>query len=270
MIESIYLPRPAEIVGIVEETSDTKSFELRLRDGKRIDFIPGQYLMISVMGEGEFPVSFLTAPTEKKLAVCVKRMGKVTTALHRLEPGEMVWIRGPYGNGFPTEDWRDKKLWLIGGGIGLPPLRTLLYYVLDRGTCKGVNLVYGARSRADLIREQELVGLRERNVRVELSIDNPEEGWSEFVGFVPSNLTRISPSPNESIAVTCGPPIMIKVTIENLLELGFKPDQIFTTLEMRMKCGVGKCGRCNIGDKYACRDGPVFSHEMLKKLPPEY
>lgn len=121
MIDSIYLPRPAEIVGMCEETSDTKSFELKLKDGKRIDFIPGQYLMISAIGEGEFPVSFLTSPTEEKLAVCVKRMGKVTTALHRLEPGETVWVRGPYGNGFPTEDWRNKKLWLIGGGIGLPP-----------------------------------------------------------------------------------------------------------------------------------------------------
>ena len=270
MIEYIYSPKPAKIMRVEQETPDIKSFELEFEDKEKLDYIPGQYLMLSVLGEGEFPVSFLTSPTEDRLEVCVKRMGKVTTALHRLEPSERVWLRGPYGNGFPIGEWAGKNLVLVGGGIGFPPLRSLLRCAMDGQKFGKIDFIYGARSRADLVREAELVGLRDRGVKVHLSIDAPEEGWDEFVGFVPDNLLRVSPSPENSIAVTCGPPIMMKFVIQNLQKLGFNADQIFMTLEMRMKCGLGKCGRCNIGSIYVCKDGPVFSWERLKLLPQEY
>jgi len=270
MTEYIYSPKPAKIKKIRQEAPDTKSFELEFEGKEKLTYLPGQYLMLSVLGEGEFPVTFFTSPTEDRLEVCVKRMGKVTTALHRLEPGETVWVRGPYGNGFPVEEWSGKRLVLVGGGIGLPPLRSLLYYALDRQKYKEISLVYGARSIADLIREEELVKLRSRGVKVDLSIDKEEDGWNEFVGFVPDNLLRVSPSPENSIAVTCGPPIMIKYVIQNLQKLGFEAGQIFMTLEMKMKCGLGKCGRCNIGGIYVCKDGPVFSYQRLKSLPPEF
>ena len=271
LTEYIYSPKPALIKQVKQETSDIKSFELELKDKKeKLNFIPGQYLEVSVLGAGEFPVSPFSPPAKGRIEICVKKMGKVTTALHRLEVGETVWVRGPYGNGFPVKEWEGKKLILIGGGIGLPPLRSLLYYTMDKRKCKELILIYGARSRKDLIREKELLGLRDKGVKVHLSIDREEEGWREFVGFVPTNLLQISPPSGNSIAVTCGPPIMIKFVIKNLLELGFKPDQIFMTLEMKMKCGLGKCGRCNVGSVYVCRDGPVFSYERLKQLPPEY
>lgn len=270
MSEYIYTPKPAKIKKVRQETPDIKSFEVETESEEKLTYTPGQYLMLSILGEGEFPVSFFTSPTEDRLEICVKRMGKVTTALHRLEPGETIFLRGPYGNEFPVEEWAGKKLVLVGGGIGLPPLRSLLYYALDKQKCKEINLIYGARSRADLVREKELVGLRERGISVHLSIDKAEKGWEEFVGFVPDNLMHIAPSPQNTIAVTCGPPIMIKFVIQNLQELGFNPDQIFMTLEMKMKCGVGKCGRCNIGSVYVCQDGPVFSYERLKQLPHEF
>ena len=271
LTEYIYSPKPAVIKQVRQETPDIKTFELELKDKEEeLNFIPGQYLEISVLGEGEFPVSPFSPPAEGRIELCVKKMGKVTTALHRLEVGETVWVRGPYGNGFPIKEWEGKKLILIGGGIGLPPLRSLLHYTMDEGKYRELMLIYGARSRKDLIREKELLGLRDEGVRVHLSIDRAEEGWGEFVGFVPANLLQISPPSGNSIAVTCGPPIMIKFVIKNLLELGFKPDQIFMTLEMKMKCGLGKCGRCNVGSVYVCRDGPVFSYERLKQLPQEY
>ena len=228
--------------------------------------------MVGVLGVGESMISITSSPTQKGyLEFSIMKMGKVTSAIHNKDEGEFLYIRGPYGNNFPVDDWKGKNIITIGGGIGQAPLRSIVNYILDnRGDYKNFDIISGARTTADLCFKEELYELEKKDdVGVHLSIDAPEEGWKRFVGFVPDNLMEVNPSPENAIAITCGPPIMIKFVIQNLVKLGFAENQIYTTLENRMKCGIGKCGRCNVGSVYVCKDGPVFSYETLKALPPE-
>jgi len=235
-------------------------------------FLPGQCVMVSHFGYGECFFAISSSPSKKDyIEVSVMKLGKVTSALHECETGDGLGVRGPYGNYFDVEGWKGKNLVFIGGGIGQAPLRSLINYVVDnRKNYKNLDILYGARSTSDLCFKPEFAEFQKRkDVNVHLSIDNEEKGWKNFVGFVPDNLLRIKPSPKNTIAITCGPSVMIKFVIQNLLKLGFTDDQIFTTLEMRMKCGIGKCGRCNIGNLYVCKDGPVFSYSQLKNLQGE-
>ena len=235
-------------------------------------YLPGQCVMVSHLGFGECFFAVSSSPTKKEyIEVSVMRLGKVTKALHECEEGDVLGVRGPYGNNFDVKGWMGKNLVFIGGGIGQAPLRSLINYVVDnRKKYDKLDVIYGARSTKDLCFKHEFEKLEKRKeVNVHLSIDKKEKGWKKFVGFVPDNLLRVKPSPKNAIAITCGPPIMIKFVIQNLLQLGFTDDQIFTTLEMRMKCGIGKCGRCNIGNLYVCKDGPVFSYDQLKNLEGE-
>ncbi len=232
--------------------------------------LPGQCAMIGLLGVGESMISISCSPTEGEfLRFSVMRMGKVTQALHELEPGDKMTVRGPYGNNFPVDDWKGKKIITIGGGIGQAPLRPIIEYVKEnRDDYEDLTVIYGARSTGDLCFREEIEGLQEKDeVSCHLSIDLEEEGWPHFVGFVPSLLMEVSPSPENAIAITCGPPIMIQFVLENLKKLNFEDDQIYTTLENRMKCGIGKCGRCNAGSLYVCKDGPVFSYATLKQVP---
>jgi len=228
--------------------------------------------MVSHFGFGECFFAISSAPTKKEyIEVSVMKLGKVTSALHECEIGDTLGVRGPYGNNFDVKGWEGKNLVFIGGGIGQAPLRSLINYVVDNRKNYGkIDVIYGARSTNDICFKPEFEELEKRkDVNVHLSIDKEEKGWKKFVGFVPDNLLKIKPSPKNTIAITCGPPIMIKFVIQNLLKIGFSEDQIFTTLEMRMKCGIGKCGRCNIGNLYVCKDGPVFSYDQLKNLKGE-
>jgi len=196
----------------------------------------------------------------------------VTTALHEMSPGDIVGIRGPFGNWFPYGEWKGKRLLFIGGGIGMAPLRSLLNFCLDNRADYGpIDLIYGARTPQDLCFRSEFDDWRSApDTRVFLTVDRGDESWQGNVGFVPAYLMDLAPSPANTIAITCGPPIMIKYVLESLEKLNFAPEQIYTTLEMKMKCGIGKCGRCNIGEKFVCIDGPVFSYAQLKELPPEF
>ncbi|ENO12252.1 2-polyprenylphenol hydroxylase-like oxidoreductase [Thermoplasmatales archaeon SCGC AB-539-C06] len=228
--------------------------------------------MVSHLGFGECFFAVSSSPTKKEyIEVSVMRLGKVTKALHECEEGDVLGVRGPYGNSFDVKGWMGKNLVFIGGGIGQAPLRSLINYVVDNRKDYGnLDIVYGARSTSDLCFKPEFEKLEKRkDINVHLSIDKKEKGWKKFVGFVPDNLLKIKPLPKNAIAITCGPPIMIKFVIQNLLQLGFRDDKIFTTLELRMKCGIGKCGRCNIGNLYVCKDGPVFSYDQLKNLEGE-
>lgn len=249
-----------------------KTFRLSFQDEiirNTFEYTPGQCIMVSVLGEGECMFALSSSPTEKGyLEVSVLKLGKVTSMLHECEAGDTLGVRGPYGNGFDITGWKGKNIITIGGGIGQPPLRSLIRYVLaKRGEYGKLDVIYGGRTSNDLCYKQEWVDLEKRDdVDVHLSIDVKEEGWTAFVGFVPDNLLEVAPSPENAVAITCGPPLMIHFVIQNLLKLGFAEDQIFTTLEMRMKCGIGKCGRCNIGSVYVCKDGPVFSYEQLKHM----
>ncbi|MCM8778734.1 MAG: FAD/NAD(P)-binding protein [Candidatus Omnitrophica bacterium] len=271
-MENIYLPHLAEIIDIKEETPDIKTFRLKFKD-KAIDgsfeYKPGQFVELSAFGEGEAPFCICNSPTRKYSIECsVKRMGKVTQALHELDIGDTVGIRGPYGNGFPIEDLKGKNLLFVAGGIGLAPLRSLINYCLDnRNDFKTITIVNGARTSKDLVYKDEYQAWeRAKDSRLHLTIDCQEENWTCMVGVVPKVLEQLKPTCEDSIAIVCGPPIMIRYTIPVLLNLGFCPEGIITTLEMKMKCGLGKCGRCNIGHLYICKDGPVFSYSQLKEI----
>jgi len=274
-----YLPQLAELINIQEETKGAravKTFRMRFVDEmaqRAFAYRAGQCAIVSVFGKGECMFALSNTPLIKDyLEVSVLRQGRVTAALHELQVGDTVGVRGPFGNGFPIEDWHGKNVVFIGGGIGQAPIRSVMNTCIRKKREFGkLTLIYGARTSADLVFRAELDELlRNPDIDVHLSIDVAETGWPHFVGFVPTNVMEVKPSPENSIAVTCGPPIMIKFVIMNLEKLGFKDDQIYTTVEGKMKCGIGKCGRCNIGKVYICKDGPVFSQKQLKALPPEY
>ena len=272
MSQNIYLPNLAQIIEIKEETSDIKTFKLKFQDqaiAESFDYKPGQFVEFSVFGEGEAPFCISNSPTRKSGLECsVKRMGKVSQALHELNVGDTVGIRGPYGNGFSISDLKNKYLLFVAGGIGLAPLRSLINYCLDnRDDFKDITIVNGARTSKDLVYQSEYAAWRKaKNTQLHLTVDCNEENWTCMVGVVPKILEQLKPTCQGSVVILCGPPIMIKYTLPVLLKLGFCPEAIITTLEMKMKCGLGKCGRCNIGNLYICKDGPVFSYAQLKNL----
>jgi sulfhydrogenase subunit gamma (sulfur reductase) len=277
-MEHIYEPYLMRIAAITQETSDTKTFRLVFTDpadGAGFTFQPGQFGLFSVFGHGEAPFGLSSSPTRNgAIEFSVKRVGKVTNALHGMQVGDTVGFRGPYGRGFPIEELRGKHLLFAGGGIGMAPLRSLLWNCLDRRDEFGdITVIYGARSVADLVYKPELQEWAARSdMRTILTVDPGGEDatWTGEVGFVPAVLERAEPSPENTEVITCGPPVMIRFVIQTLTRLGFAPAQIITTLEAKMKCGLGKCGRCNIGPAYVCKHGPVFRFSELQTLPPEY
>jgi NAD(P)H-flavin reductase len=274
MDDNDYIPQLVKIVSIKEEVGGAravKTFRTQFIEKNGFSHQCGQCAMLSVFGKGESIISISSSPLEKDyLQFSILKTGRVTTALHEIQEGSIIGLRGPYGNNFPIDNWKGKNLIFIGGGIGLAPIWSVLQTALKRKDEFGeLTLFYGARTSNDLIYSQELKDLK-KEMTVHLSIDQEEPGWEEFVGFVPANVLDKKPSPENTISITCGPPIMIKFVIKNLEELGFNDGQIFTTVENKMKCGIGKCGRCNIGKHYVCKDGPVYSWADLKTLPQEY
>lgn len=277
---SVYMPDIAVIKEIIKETdvNDVKTFRVVFKDDPQMEhfsYRPGQFAEVSVFGVGEAPISITSSPTQKGyLEFAVKKAGVVTTALHYSQEGDVIGIRGPYGNWFDVESMVGKNLIFIGGGIGLAPLRSLINYTLDesnRSKFGDIIIIYGARSPGDLVFKWELEKWAKReDVKFYVTVDRGDNSWDGMVGFVPDVLMKVAPSPDNAVSITCGPPIMIKFVIANLEKLGFAPRDIVTTLEMKMKCGIGKCGRCNIGSKYVCKDGPVFTWEQLKTMPQEY
>ena len=225
-------------------------------------------------GVGEAMISITSSPTnEDYIEFSIKRCGCFTEWIHQAEPGQQITVRGPYGNGFPVDTaFKGQNLVFIAGGIGLAPLRSVINYVRHFPERYGtVDIVYGARSMGDLVDYKEIIDewCKDENINVHLTIDREQEGWDGHVGFIPNYVKELNFSTDKT-AILCGPPIMIKFTLEGLKSLGFKETQIFTTLELRMKCAIGKCGRCNIGSKYVCKDGPVFRLDELDELPDEY
>ncbi len=273
MSDNIYLPSLATITEVRLETPDINTYVVNFDDPRlRESFIyqPGQFAEISVFGVGECPIGIASSPTWKGfLEFCVRAVGTVTNAIQDLDVGDKLGVRAPLGNSWPTNEIEGKDLLFIGGGIGLSPLRSLIQYVLDNRERYGaVEIIYGARSPQDLVYKQELKEWDERpDVDLYVTVDVGDETWDGPVGFVPPFLREINPSPENKVTFTCGPPIMIKLVVEALGEMGYADADIITTLEMKMKCGVGKCGRCNIGDRYICRDGPVFTFEQLRRIP---
>jgi NAD(P)H-flavin reductase len=273
-----YIPYPAVIKELRQETEGDraiKTFTVDFADKKvwkEFAHKPGQCAMVGIPGAGESMISICSSPTQAGyLQFSIMKMGKVTTALHELGVGDAITVRGPYGTPFPVDDWKGKKILTIGGGIGLAPLRPIINYVMHNSSeYKGLDIIYGARSPQDLVFMEELEKMKkDGSAGISLTVDAEADGWNNNVGFVPQYLLDLKPSPKNTIAVTCGPPIMIKFVLQNLVELGFGDEQIFTTLENRMKCGIGKCGKCNVGGVYVCKDGPVFSYDKFKVLLPD-
>ena len=277
-MENTYKPSLMRIEKITDEAPGVKTFRLVFAnddDRARFSFKTGQFGEYSVFGEGESTFCIASSPTRDGYIECTfRRAGRVTTALSSKEEGDVIGFRGPYGNIFPIETWNGKNLLFIAGGIALPPLRSVIWNALDlRDKFKDFTVLYGARSVADLVYKNELEEWGKRSdMKLVTTVDPGGEtpDWKGSVGFVPAVLEKMAPSPENTIAIVCGPPVMIKYTFPVLEKFGFTPDQIFTTLENRMKCGVGKCGRCTVGPVYVCKDGPVFTYRQLQSLPAEY
>ena len=269
------IPQVVVVTDIRKDTPDVKTFRILTPEGKKpFDHMPGQCAMISMPGVGEALFSITSSPTNTEfMEFSIKKCGCVTDGLHAIEPGQQVTVRGPYGNGFPVEtELKGKDLLFIAGGIGLAPLRSVINYCRHyRENYGTIDIVYGSRSKDDLVDYQEITDewCREDGINVYLTIDREQEGWDGHVGFVPNYVKELNPDVSKTVLM-CGPPIMIKFTLAGLKELGFSDTQVYTTMELRMKCGVGKCGRCNIGNKYVCKDGPVFRFDKLGELPDEY
>ncbi len=269
------VPMIGVVTDIRQETPDVKTFRVNAPEGgKLFEHKPGQCAMVSVPGVGEAMFSITSSPTNKEYQeFSIKKCGVLTDYLHDLQVGDEITVRGPYGNNFPVDtELKGKDLLFVAGGIGLAPLRSVINYVLDNRDDYGkVDILYGSRSADDLVQLKEIqeVWMKAKDVNVYLTIDRPQEGWDGHVGFVPAYLKELELSADKTVLV-CGPPIMIKFVLAALTEMGYSKTQAYTTLELRMKCGVGKCGRCNIGSKYVCKDGPVFRCDEVDELPDEY
>ena len=275
MMQETLIPKLGVVTDIRIDTPDVKTFRVVGLDGKKVfDHMPGQCAMLSIPGVGEAMFSITSSPTEKDfMEFSIKKCGCLTSWLHQMDVGQEILIRGPYGNGFPVDTaLKGQNLLFIAGGVGLAPLHSVINYVrANRADYGTVDIVYGSRSMEDLLDLDEIQNewAKEEGINVHLTIDRAQDTWPGHVGFVPSYVKELGFDPDKNVLV-CGPPIMIKFTLGSLTELGFVNTQIYTTMELRMKCGVGKCGRCNIGNKYVCKDGPVFRFDELGELPSEY
>jgi sulfhydrogenase subunit gamma (sulfur reductase) len=278
MSDNIYKPYLMEIENIIEETPDVRTFRLKFKNEEEagiFSFKAGQFGEYSVFGEGESTFCVASSPTRKGYIECTfRKAGRVTNALANLEIGDTVGFRGPYGNTFPIEEWEGKSLLYIAGGIALPPMRCVIWNTIDlRERYQNITIIYGARSVSDLVYKHELKEWESRpDIKLITTVDpgGQTPDWKGEIGFVPMVLDKIAPSSDNTVAILCGPPVMIKFTMPVLKKLGFKDKDIYTTLENRMKCGFGKCGRCNVGKVFVCKDGPVFSYEQILTLPEEY
>jgi sulfhydrogenase subunit gamma (sulfur reductase) len=279
-LENPYLPYPVRIDKIITETEDRnlKTFRFTFinpEDEEKFSYIPGQFAELSIAGKGEIPIGIASSPTEKgHVTFTVNRVGVVTTHLHNMKEGDIMGIRGPLGNWYPWEEMQGRNVVIIGGGFAFTTLRSSIVYMLhpdNRPKFKEIIVVYGARSPGMLLYKEELAQWEKRDdMEMHITVDATDDpDWKYNVGFVPAITEQKITSADDAIAIVCGPPIVIKLMQPVLQKLEFPPERIILSLEKRMKCGIGICGRCNLGDRYVCKDGPVFSMAQLKELPPE-
>ena len=272
MPENPLLPHLATLKDVIDQTPDVALFKLELNDPDirdSFEYKPGQFIFVSAFGTGESPFGLSSVSYRKgDLEVAVRRVGTVTGSLHELEPGATVGVRGPFGNHFPLDDYKGKNIFIIGGGIGFAPLRPIITTIIDhRDDYQDLLILNGARTPADLCFASEFdTWAASPRTKVELTVDAGDESWTGRVALLPAVVKELNLSPQNAIAIICGPPIMIHFTLIELKKLNFEDNQIVTTLEQKMKCGLGKCARCNVGEKYICQDGPVFTMEQISHL----
>ncbi len=268
--KSLYLPTKAKITKAVQLTELEKFFEIQMEDGKQFSYDPGQFVMVSVFGYGEAPISISSCPTKRDgFELCVRKVGKVTEALHRLNVGDIIGIRGPFGKGFDTEKLKGKDLLFIGGGIGIVPLRSMIKYAIEHKSDYGkITILYGAKSPKELLFKDELKEWEsESGVDLRITVDNGDETWTGNVGVITTLIPPLEIDVNNTMALIVGPPVMYKFVLLSLSAKKFPEENIILSLERRMKCGVGKCGHCQINNLYVCQDGPVFYYKDIKDLP---
>ncbi len=267
-----YLPHLAEVTAARDLASGIKLFRCRFvdRTAPEFHYAPGQFGFLSAFGVGEAPFGLAVseARSQGQVEFAVQRIGSVTNALHDMLPGDLVGVRGPMGHGFPLEELKGPRLIILGGGIGLAPLRPLIQEILDQRDAYGDLEIFCAARSPDLLcfREEYEEWAAAPRTTVHVTVDRGDADWKGNVGLITEALARVAPNPDGALAITCGPPIMIKFVLKELTRLGFQPAQVITTLEGKMKCGLGKCGRCNVGDQYICQDGPVFRFDQIQQF----
>ncbi len=266
--DSIYMPTRAHILDIQDLSEKEKLFSIALPGGISLNHEPGQFIQVSLFGIGEAPISISSSPSRSngKFEICVRRVGDLTNALHRLEPGDTIGLRGPFGHGFPIRRFFGKDILFAPGGLGLAPLRSLINQVLDeRNKFGNVTILYGAKNPAELLFVDELQKWDDRkDIELHVTVDQPDEHWTGNSGVITTLFPKIRVNAPNTVAITCGPPVMYRFVLMELIGLGVRDGNIWLSLERRMKCGIGKCGHCQINKFYACQDGPCFSYAQIK------
>jgi len=266
---SLYIPQPAEIINTKELTEFEKLFEMRFIDGHELGHKPGQFVQVSILGIGEAPISITSSPTKKgSFELCVRRVGNVTSALHRLDKGNIIGIRGPFGNGVDVDKFKGKEVLIVAGGLGLAPVRSFINYILDRREEFGpVHILYGTKRPKEILFRDEVEAWEKRDdIDFKITVDCGDETWRGCVGVVTVLFNDLKIDPENCMAITCGPPVMYKFVVKEMLKEGIPKEQIYLSLERRMKCGMGVCGHCQINNRYVCIEGPVFNYAEIQGL----
>ncbi|MBI4651106.1 FAD/NAD(P)-binding protein [Candidatus Desantisbacteria bacterium] len=263
-----YIPEQAEILDTKNFTENEKFFRIRLKSEKCLGHIPGQFVELSIPGIGEAPISLCSSPTEKDFfEVCIRKTGNVTNAIHKLKTGDTIGIRGPFGNGFPVERLTQKNIIIVGGGLGVVPLRSLINYISDnRLDYKNIYLLFGTKTPGSLLFYDEFVKKADKHTTYMNIVDYPDKGWTGRVGVITTLIPEVDINFREAYSVIVGPPIMYKFVIRELVSYGMPKEHIFLSLERRMKCGLGKCGHCQMHNLFTCQDGPVFDYAQLENI----
>jgi sulfhydrogenase subunit gamma (sulfur reductase) len=268
--DHLFMPVAGRITKVMSLTNLEKVFTIKLPDGLSLDHRPGQFVEVSLLGIGEAPISISSSPSRSNgsFEICVRKVGDVTNAIHKLQAGDALGVRGPFGHGFPYEKFRGKDILFAPGGLGLAPLRSLINQVLDERARYGrVLILYGARNPSELLFKDELEAWRKRaDVELLVTVDRGDDAWKGHTGVITTLFRDISVYSRNTVAITCGPPVMYRFVLMELLGKGISEGNIYLSLERRMKCGIGKCGHCQINNVYACQSGPVFSYSDIKGL----
>lgn len=270
-VEGLYAPRTASIIRTKQMTANEKFFEIRFADGSSLHHQPGQFVQLSIFGIGEAPISISSSPTkEDKSAfeICVRKVGTFTSALHRLEKGDKIGVRGPFGKGFPIDEFKGNDLLIVAGGLGIVPLRSLINFVIDKRRDFGsVMVLLGCKAPKDRLFSDEVAKWEEMtDIGYACTVDKADPEWKGNVGVITNLIPGVNIDANRTYAVVVGPPIMYKFVIAELLKKKIPEKQIILSLERRMKCGLGKCGHCQINNLYVCKDGPTFTYAQIRGL----